>query len=220
MKKQVVKLIIFDLDGTLIDAYKAVDESVNYVMKELGLPRVSKQQIVRSVGWGEMHLLRRFIPPEKMKKATWLYRRHHPTSLIKSSRLLPGAKRLLDHLRKRGYLLAVASNRATRFSRLVTRNLEILEYFDCVLCRDKVRRPKPYPDILRGILKKLKVEPARAVYVGDMTIDVQAGRRARVKTIAVPTGSSTRGEIKRLKPYRIVKCVYEVASVLDQIHKN
>jgi len=220
MHNNEIKVVIFDLDGTLIDAYQAVDDSVNHVMQILGLPRVGKKQIVRSVGWGERHLLRQFIPPDKVKRGIWLYRRHHLKSLQRHSRLLPGAKRLLNYLKKRDYLLAVASNRADRFSRMVAKNLGIFSFFDCVLCRDKVKRPKPYPDILLGILKKFKIPPESALYVGDMTIDIEAGHKAGVKTIVVPTGSSSRLELKRLRPFRIVNRIYDVKAVLEQMHKK
>ena len=83
-----------------------------------------------------------------------------------------------------------------------------------VLCADRAPRPKPYPDMLLAILKRLKVDKSEALYVGDMTIDVQAGKRAGIRTAAVTTGSSTIAQLKVLKPYKIINRIGEVKSTL------
>lgn len=209
-----ITLVIFDLDGTLIDAYAAVARSINYALKTCGFPPVDDETIKRSVGWGDRHLLERFVGRQHLEPTLAVYRAHHKDALKKGSKLLPGAKRLLDFLEKKGYRLAVASNRPTRFSRIVLKVLGIDRYFDYVLCADKVRRPKPAGDILKAILRRFGAGPAEALYVGDMIIDVQTGRRARVKTIAVTTGSCTAAELKRLNPLAVVRRVGDVKKFL------
>ncbi|MCK5581634.1 MAG: HAD family hydrolase [Candidatus Omnitrophica bacterium] len=209
-----IKLVIFDLDGTLINAYRAVYESVNYVMKRFGYPRIDSATIKRTVGWGERHLIRAFIGEEGLRKVHKAYRTHHKKELPESSKTLPGARRLLRYLQKNQYQMAVATNRPAETSQILLKHLKLFDYFDYVLCGDKVDNPKPHPEILNKVLVKCDCRPNEALYVGDMTIDVEAGKRARVKTVAVPTGSSYLNEIKALKPYRIVKNVYEVADVL------
>jgi len=209
-----IKLVVFDLDGTLIDAYAAVEQSVNHVMRRLGLRRVGKRRIVRAVGWGERHLLSQFVPAPDLAQAAALYRRHHVRALKNGAKLLPGSLRLLKQLKQEGYRLAVASNRATRFSRLILRNLEIDGYFCCILCRDKVERPKPFPDILLGIIGKLRIQPEETLFVGDMTVDMQAGQRAGICTVAVTTGSSTKKELQRFEPLAVIPRIYQTLKVL------
>ncbi len=209
-----LKLIIFDLDGTLINAYPAIMESFNSTMHKLGYPKQDALIIRKSVGWGDENLLEPFIKEKDLKKSLYLYRRHHRLSLIKKSRLFPGTLDLLKRLKRRGYKLAVASNRPTKFSWILIRHLKLKRFFDYVLCADRLKHIKPHPEILNKIMGKLSVKPAQALYIGDMNIDAQAGRRAKVKTVIVTTGSSTKKEIKKERPYRIIGKITDLKEVI------
>lgn len=199
-----IKLVIFDLDGTLIDAYPAITGSFNYTMQRLNYPLQKPQVIRRAVGWGDAHLLKPFVDTQDLGKALLIYRRHHAKSLLRESRILPGALDVLRGLKKRNFKLAVASNRPTRFSRILIRHLRLKDYFTYVLCADKLKRGKPHPQILKKIMRKLRASPETTLYVGDMAIDAQTGRRAGVKTVMVTGGSSSRLEIRKEKPCRII----------------
>ena len=200
------KLIIFDLDGTLVDAYPAVVKSVNDTLKKLGFPKRSHEAVKRAVGWGDRQLMAQFVGEDLADKAIRLYRPHHTKTLGAPGhvKFLPGAKMLLRFLDARGYKLAIASNRPAKFTRLILKGLGIDRCFDAVVCADRAPRPKPYPDMLLAICKRLKIKKSEALFVGDMTIDVEAGRRAGIRTVAVATGSSTRSQLKALKPHRII----------------
>lgn len=200
-----VKLVIFDLDGTLIDAYGAIVNSFNYTMRRLSFPSQSALAIKKAVGWGDENLLKPFIPGSVLKKALSIYRAHHKTALLEDSKLMPHAQRLLSRLKKHGVKLAVASNRPTKFSLILLRHLKIKKYFDYCLCADKLKFGKPHPEILNKIIKIMGVKKSQAFYVGDMAIDAEAGRRAGIKTIVVLGGSSSELEIKREKPFRVLR---------------
>jgi phosphoglycolate phosphatase len=199
-----IKLVIFDLDGTLVDAYTAITESFNYTMTRCGYPRQDARYIRRAVGWGDRNLLAPFVKPRQLAGALLTYRRHHAQALRKNSRLIPGARRLLAYLKSKGYTLAVASNRPTKFSRIIIRHLKLDRYFSCVLCADTLPHGKPHPEILRRIMGRFSLGPSQTLYVGDMAIDAQAARRAKVKTVIVTGGSSKRAEIMKEKPWRII----------------
>ena len=209
-----IKLIIFDLDGTLVDAYLAIIKSFNYAMQKMGYPKQAALAIRRAVGWGDENLLRPFVRKADLKSALKIYRQHHKTSLVKYSCLFPRVKKVLIYLKNKGYKLAVASNRPTESSWILIRHLGLRKYFDYVLCADKLRHIKPHPEILNKIMKKLSLKPYQTIYVGDMVIDAQAGRRAGIKTIIVPTGSSTKSEIKKQKPYRIIRGITDLLKLL------
>ena len=215
-----IKLVIFDLDGTLIDAYSAIARSFNYTMKQMKYPAQDTLTIRRKVGWGDRQLLSPFIREEDLAKALLIFRRHHKKAIKIGTRFLPGAGRLLRTLKKSGMKLAVATNRPSPSAKGIIRYLDLKKFFDYVLCGDKIEKPKPHPDMLHQILKKFKISHLEAVYVGDMTIDVEAGNRAKVKTVAVATGSSSRKEIKRFKPYRIVPKLDSVMSILKNLEGN
>jgi len=211
---QNIKLVIFDLDGTLVDAYAAINNSFNYVMRRLGLKPKSAGLIRRAVGWGDANLLKPYVGERDLELALSLYRRHHQHSLLKQSRLYPQVRPLLRKLKDKGYKLAVASNRPHKFSLILLRHLRIIEFFDYVLCADKLKRGKPDPEILNEIISRFAVKKSQVLYVGDMVIDAQAGRRAGIKTVIVTTGSSSLSEIKKERPFKIIPEISELSVLL------
>jgi HAD superfamily hydrolase (TIGR01549 family) len=117
---------------------------------------------------------------------------------------------ILQLLKQRGHKLAVASNRPSHFSWILIRHLGLEKYFDYVLCADSLRYRKPHPLILRKIMRHFSLKPGQTLYVGDMTIDAKAGRRAGVNTIIVTTGSSDWLEIKKEKPDFIIRKITDL----------
>ncbi len=211
---QNIKLIIFDLDGTLIDAYAAICSSFNYLMRKLGLRPKSPRLIRSLVGWGDENLIRPYVAKVDLKRSLRLYRNHHKLSLLRQSHLYPYAKLLLRQLKAQGYKLAVASNRPSKFSVILLKHLGIINLFDYVLCADKLKHGKPHPEILNKIIKRFALHKSQVLYVGDMVIDAQAGRRAKVKTIIVTSGSSSLSRIKREHPFKIISRIKQLVGVL------
>jgi HAD superfamily hydrolase (TIGR01509 family) len=198
------KLFIFDLDGTLVNAYPAIIESMNHTLRRMNYPEAKPERIVRSVGLGNDGLMKKFFPDRDVPEARQIYREHHRDNLAGRISLLPGALEFLQNLKAKGKLLAVASNRPMETAVLLLKILEIEVYFDRVLTGEKVAQPKPAPDILIALLDYFQVSREEAVYVGDMDIDAETGAAAGIKTAIVVTGSSTRAEIEAAKPGLII----------------
>lgn len=213
MPRQGPKLVIFDLDGTLVDAYHAITESINVMLGQMGYPAQKHRTIKRSVGWGVNALVRCFVPESEAKRALALFRAHHDKRLRKNVALLQGVKTLLPFLKERGCLLAIASNRPTKFCHIILETVGISHYFDQVICGDAVRNPKPAPDMVRQILKRTRIPASRAVYVGDMSVDILCARAAGVYAIAVPTGSCTVQELKEVSPDLMVERISGVKRI-------
>ena len=211
-----IKAVIFDLDGTLVNAYPAVSRSVNYTLNSLGFAPRSHTEIRRSVGSGDRKLLIHFVGEKLADQAIAIYRPHHTKALgVKGAvKLLPGARGVLKFLKGKGYKLAIASNRPTKFTRFILKVLGVWPFFDVVLCADRVGRPKPYPDILWAIAKRLSLDKSEVLYVGDMSIDVNCARRAGVRLVAVSTGSSSKKELKDLKPWRIISKMSQLKKII------
>jgi len=212
-----LRLVIFDLDGTLVDAYKAVASSLNYALNQTGHASVNDALIKRTVGWGDRHLVETFAEEHKVTKVLTKFREHHEEALKSSTVFLPGARELLDTLKTRKVTLSVASNRPSRFTHIILEHLGIEDIFDYVLCGDQVEHPKPAADILNQTLKRFSLNPDQALYVGDMTIDVQTGQAAGVKTVVVVTGSNTKEEVAGFKPHAILDCVAQVDKIVANL---
>ncbi|MDD2752915.1 MAG: HAD family hydrolase, partial [Candidatus Omnitrophica bacterium] len=188
--------------------------SFNYTMRNLGYPRQNSLTIRRAVGWGDKNLLKPFLLAKDLPKATLIYRRHHKKALISGSRLYPGARKLLNFLRLKGYKLAVASNRPTAFSRRLIRRHHLEKFFVQVVCADTLKKGKPHPEILKQIMRKLSFKPSEAVFVGDMAIDAQTGRRAKIKTVIVLSDPGMKHKIQQEKPFRIVRKITSLFRIL------
>lgn len=209
-----IKLIIFDLDGTLVDAYGAIVSSFNYVMRRLGL-KTQRADLIRSlVGWGDVDLLKPYVARGDLEYALSLYRHHHKASLSKHAHLYPYTRGLLRRFKAEGYKLAVASNRPSKFSYFLLKHLKIEGLFDYVLCADQSGHAKPHPEMLNKIVKRFMLKKSEVLYVGDMVIDAQAGRRARINTVIVTSGSSSKPAIKREKPFRIISAIGRLQALL------
>ena len=204
------KLVIFDLDGTLIDAYAAIAVGINQTLQSLGYPQQKSEVIKRSVGWGVEKLIHPFVKERDYSKAIEIYLKSQETLLPKMAKLLPGAKEVLKELKGRDCLLAVASNRPSFFSDSLLKKLKIAQYFSLVLCADQINSYKPNPKILLLIMEKLNVPPEETVYVGDMALDAETGKKARVKTFIVLTGSSNQKEVIAAKPFKIINQISEI----------
>lgn len=209
------RLVIFDLDGTLIDAYEAVQVSINYALARTGRPPVDYATVKRTVGWGDRHFVQTLAGPDRIEETIDIFREHHAGYLPNGASLLPGASAVLEELKAKGLSLAVATNRPTRFSLILLKELEIHGYFDHVLCGDKVKNPKPAPDILLEVLKYFGCRPREALFVGDMTVDILTGQSADVPTVAVTTGSSARSELEALNPAGIIGSMAELGGFLE-----
>lgn len=209
-----IKLIIFDLDGTLIDAYRAIEKSLNFTLRTLGYKKATLNQVKVNVGLGDKNFVSRFVKRQDIAKALALYRHDHQESLLKYSVVKPTVKKTLLGLHNKGIKLAIASNRPTKFSHILLRHLELEKYFDVIACADKKHELKPEPFLLLKVIKKLKVTHEDALYVGDMCFDVDAGNNANVKTVAVLGGSNTRNELARCRPYKIISKIAELEKII------
>jgi len=211
------KLIIFDVDGTLVDAYRAIERSLCHTMKKLGYGRCASLAVVRrSIGHGDRNFVRRFMDDESVEKGLAIYRRHHRSALMAYSRAMPGARRVLATLRKRGYRLAVASNRPKNFTLILLRHLKLDRSFDMIVCARDARDFKPKPALLLRIMRRLGARRDQTLYIGDMAVDVLAGRNAGVRTIAVTGGSSSLSELRSAKPFKVISKISGLLKILDK----
>jgi 2-phosphoglycolate phosphatase len=208
------RAVLFDFDGTLGDSYPAITASVNHVRGLHGLPPLDEAEVRRHVGRGPAYLLRHTVPVGDVQANVAAYRKHHPSVLREGTTLLPGAANALRTLHQRGLRLGVCSNKPVDFTRTLLDYLGVAPYLDTVLGPEDVPRPKPAPDMLLAALPRLGVSAGQALYVGDMTVDIQTARAAGVTVWVVPTGSDNLDAIRRANPDRILSGLDELPDLL------
>jgi phosphoglycolate phosphatase len=193
-------LVMFDLDGTLVDTAGEIADSVNDVLAALHLPPVTEGQVRGWIGSGSRELLIRAcahaagLEPEAVRASDTLesvlemYAGFHQRRCGTRSRIYPQVEETLAALRRRDVALAVVSNRERRFAESVLRTHGLAHYFDPVICGDTLPARKPDPRVIAHCLNLRRVAPERALFVGDSAIDVATARSAGVRCWAVPYG--------------------------------
>jgi phosphoglycolate phosphatase len=212
--------VLFDFDGTLADSFAAIASSTNHVRVSYGLPPMAEAAVRAYVGYGLDNLMADLVPNAPVEEAVGRYREHHATVMFTQTHLMPGAAEAIPELARRGYKLAVCSNKRVEFTRQLVRSLGLDAYFSCVLGPDDVAgRAKPDPAMLLEGLTRLKVSAADAVYVGDMVVDVQTARAAGVEVWVVSadgTGTFTPVEGDP-RPDRVLTSLSDLTTLLPPI---
>jgi phosphoglycolate phosphatase len=209
------KLFIFDLDGTLADCYRAIEDSLNYALKKLGYKTVSYYRVKKAVGHGDRNFIKQFFKKKDVSSALEIYRSHHLKSILRYSRLYPYSKKLLSFLKKKNKIVAIASNRPRQYTGRIVEKLRIDKYIDFVLCADEIKKLKPHPKLLHTIMDKYNIKKKDTVYVGDMDIDLEAAKRAGLSAIFISGGSSALSDIRKYKNKTIVHSLKEIIDVLS-----
>ena len=198
------KLIVYDLDGTLIDSRRDISDAVNWTLKALGFSGLPSDQIGTFVGSGVKNLMQQALKEVcpsggklPLERAIKLFRCRYGEHLLDQTCLYPSARKVLEFFKNR--LQAVITNKPEGFSLTILKGLGVSHYFYKVIGGDSGFPKKPAPDALIEILKQMNIESHEAVLVGDSGIDVETGRNAGVKTIAVTYGFEKKDEIENSK---------------------
>lgn len=187
-----VLLIIFDLDGTLIDSSTDLAISMNATRSHFALEPLDSNLIYSYVGNGAPTLIRRAMPDDtseqRLSDALVFFLQFYRTHALEHTRLYPGIREALEALSASGHKLAVLTNKPTRISFDIVSALGLREQFIRVYGGDSFHRKKPDP---AGILQLMQETGARrdeTIMIGDSAVDVQTARNACVRSCGVLWG--------------------------------
>lgn len=219
MNKQVnapFDLVMFDLDGTLIETAPEICDAVNDTLQHFGLAQVQQDQVDRWIGHGTRELLVqalaqvRRLTVEEVRRCDDLplvaaeFDRHYQRRCGTRSHLYPHVREVLRALRAQGIYLAVVTNKEARYTRTVLAAHDLVPMFDRVVSGDTLPTKKPDPAGIQSCLAQFQVEAARALFVGDSSIDVASARNAGVPVWALPYGYNMGQPIAACGPDRVI----------------
>ena len=190
--------LVFDLDGTLVDSRRDLAAAVNRTREDYGLDPLPVDRVVALVGYGAEHLIRRAtddLGAERVPEALRRFFRHYRDHLLDTTRPYPGVEEMLETLGSR-HPLAVLTNKPESFSREILAGLELGRCFDHLLGGDSLSTRKPDPEGLLELARRLGVEPARVVLVGDSRVDADTAHTAGVPFAFVTWGFADAEERK------------------------
>ena len=216
-----IKLAIFDLDGTLLDTLGDLADACNHALAQCGCPPHEKDAYRHFVGRGIMNLFRSSLPEdmrsddmvEKMREHFIPYYNAHKCDLTQP---YPGITELLDNLKAKGINLAVASNKYQEGTeQLVSRYFGKYD-FTAVLGQREGKPIKPDAGIIyEAIGLSGAISTDEVIYCGDSNVDMETGKNAGVKTIGVTWGFRDRAELSAYGPWLIVDNPGQIYSAID-----
>jgi len=199
-----ISLLIFDLDGTLVNTLEDIADSVNYTLGHLGHEPISLDAVRQYVGDGIETLMARALRERKepLAEAVAVYKEHHRRHLVVRSSLYPSVRETLEYFKD--LPMAVISNKTMEFVGPLIDRLGISRYFKLVIGADHGLPLKPAPDAIQLILSKFTVPKDRAVMIGDGTTDVRAGKAAGIITCSVTYGFRSEAELRKAGPDHVI----------------
>jgi phosphoglycolate phosphatase len=190
------RFLVFDLDGTLIDGYAAIGDALSFAMERLGIPPLPLERVRGMVGHGLEKLLEEAVGEEHVAEGVRLFRQRYADVAVGETALMPGVADVLAALAKRGFPMAVASNKPAEFSRKILDAKGVGKYFLAIGGPDAQTPAKPHPAMLRRLVTVAAATPQETVVVGDMEVDSEFARAAGCRVVLVTGGSRSRQELE------------------------
>jgi phosphoglycolate phosphatase len=219
-------IVVFDLDGTLVDTAPDLINALNYVLGREGLPAVPVHLARKAIGAGARRLIERglelegrSVGPDDMTRLTDDFIEYYAAHIADTSRPFEGLEDALDDLSARGYRFAVCTNKLEWLSKRLLDQLGLSSRFVAICGADTFGVSKPNPVILRQTIARAGGDLSSAIMVGDAGPDIGAARRAGIPVIGVEFGY-TEVPIADLKPDRLVGHMRELPAAVLSLHRN
>lgn len=214
-----IKLVIFDLDGTLLNTIEDIAVSLNKALKNYNLPTHSLDAVLRMVGNGVDLLIQRAVKPydDYFLDVKKFYLEDYNKNCDINTKPYKGIKELLQKLKDEGIKIAVLSNKP-HIDTVTVINKYFNNTFDYVIGKKDNNRIKPYSDGVNEVMKYFNIKNNNTMFIGDSEVDVATGKNAKMRTIAVTWGF--REEDKLIGADFIVSNPNEIINIIEGINNG
>jgi len=215
-----LRLVVFDLDGTLIDGYAAVGEALGYAMTRLGMRALEPARVRSMVGHGLERLLEQAVGPGLAAEGVRLFRQRYAEVAVPLTELMPGVPEVLAALEARGQVLAVASNKPPDFSRLILEAKGMARFFRTIAGPGPDTPAKPDPTMLARAMRDAGTDAAGTLVVGDMEVDSEFARAAGCAVVLIPRGSRSRQELEGVDADGMLDDIRQLPAWLERMART
>ena len=220
-----VKVIMIDLDGTLLNTADDLALSANLMLRDLGMPEQSTETIRSYIGKGIQKLVKRTLTGDLdgepdaalFAKALPIYEKHYAENLSLNTRPYPGVVEGVKVLQQAGFRLACITNKAEAFTIPLLKATGLYDQFEIVLSGDSLPRKKPDPMPLTHICKHFDAQPHEALLIGDSLNDAIAARAAGCHVFCVTYGYNEGRNVYELDCDAIVESLVDAAKLLKRL---
>jgi phosphoglycolate phosphatase len=214
-------LLIFDLDGTLLDTVADLAASTNYALAQCGFPTHQTEAYRFFIGNGINKLFERVLPEgvksaENILQLRKLFLEYYGSHNAELTIPYPGISELLHHLQSAGIKMAVASNKYQKGTEELVHHFFPKIEFVAVFGQREGIPVKPDPTIVQDILAIARVDKSKVLYIGDSGVDMQTAQSAGVEACGVTWGFRLRSEIEAFSPKYVVDKAVEILKILEQ----
>jgi phosphoglycolate phosphatase len=218
-------LILFDLDGTLVETAPEIMDAVNDTLRKFQLPEVSQQQVNDWIGDGTLSLLanavafatgqsaQQVLQGELLRSMVGDYNAFYERRCGTRSQLYPQVRETLQALREQGVKLAVVTNKESRYTQVVLHAHQLTDAVDLVISGDTFATKKPNPAGVAHCLAHFGVTAEHALFVGDSSIDAATARQAGLPVWLLPYGYNMGQPIEACQPDRVIESCSEILNV-------
>ena len=223
-EKLIVEAVLFDLDGTILDSIGIYYQIIEIVFQRLDIPMPSKDELRDAAKNGDFEWGRVFpeekTPQEKdglIKKTREIITEIYPNLFGTHVKLIPKAKEALEAISQKGIKMGIVTSTPRQSMQVKLPPLVdsgINNLLEVIIHADDAPRKKPAPDPLLECSSRLGIQPKDCMYVGDARIDIQAGKAAGMKTVAVLTGFDDHQALSRENPDAVIDSIVDLKDIL------
>ena len=214
MKK--ISLFVYDFDGTLVDTFADIANSVNLALAEMDIKPLSQETIRRNIGSGVINLMTRSLEGSgcgDVEMAVSFFQKHYNNHLLDQTKFYPNGKKIVEHFSEKKN--AILSNKPISFIKKILTELNFLSPFDSVLGGDSLSKRKPNPMGLQFLMKDLNCPAKEVLMIGDSAIDIETGKHAGVITCGVTYGLGDPISLYNSKPNYLIDNLSNLKSLFN-----
>ena len=211
-----IRILIFDLDGTLIDSSAGVVEAVNYALSRNGLPEESPEKIRKYIGYPLETMFADFTksPYEPLHRE---FQQKARECMIPSATALDGVNEVLEKLHFEGYRMGVATTKIRRHLEGIIDKLGWRKYFSSTVGADDVTNVKPNPEALHHVLNSLGADVSETVFIGDTENDVLAAKAVPMKVIGLASPYGRVGDLLSAGPDYFIETIGDLPGLIERM---